>query len=72
MVLPTKQYYTKNVVKTEDWMKKQSLLTFLTQLVSENIEEVKKSSGQDYKMQKLLLKVNMNFFAYYAMTNKLS
>lgn len=32
----------------------------------------KKSSGQDYKMQKLLLKVNMNFFAYYAMTNKLS
>lgn len=53
-------------------MKKQSFLTFLTQLVSENIVEVKKSSGQDYKMQKLLLKVNMNFFAYYAMTNKLS
>lgn len=72
MVLRTKQYYTKNVVKTEDWMKKQSFLTFLTQLVSENIVEVKKSSGQDYKMQKLLLKVNMNFFAYYAMTNKLS
>lgn len=72
MVQRTKQYYTKNVVKTEDWMKKQSLLTFLTQLVSENIVEVKKSSGQDYKMQKLLLKVNMNFFAYYAMTNKLS
>lgn len=42
MVLGTKQYYTKNVVKTEDWMKKQSLLTFLTQLVSENIVEVKK------------------------------
>lgn len=72
MVLRTKQYYTKNVVKTEDWMKKQSLLTFLTQLVSENIVEVNKNSGQDYKMQKLLLKVNMNFFAYYAMTNKLS
>lgn len=32
----------------------------------------KKSFGQDYKMQKLLLKVNINFFAYYAMTNKLS
>lgn len=47
MVLRTKQYYTKNVVKTEDWMKKQSLLTFLTQLVSENIVEVKTSSGQD-------------------------
>lgn len=42
MVLRTKQYYTKNVVKTEDWMKKQSLLTFLTQLVSKNIVEVKK------------------------------
>lgn len=72
MALWTKQYYTKNVVKIEDRMKKQSLLTFLTQLVSENIVEVKKNSGQDYKMQKLLLKVNMNFFAYYAMTNKLS
>lgn len=47
-------------------MKKQSFFTFLTQLVSENIVEVKKSSGQDYKMQKL------NFFTYYAMTNKLS
>lgn len=32
----------------------------------------KKSSGQDYKMQKLLLKVNMNLLAYCAMTNKLS
>lgn len=31
-----------------------------------------KSSGQDYKMQKLLLKVNMNLLAYCAMTNKLS
>lgn len=42
MALWTTQYYTKNVVKIEDWMKKQSFLTFLTQLVSENIVEVKK------------------------------
>lgn len=63
MVLRTKQYYTKNVVKTEDWMKKQSLLTFLTQLVSENIVEVKK------KFWSRLQNAN---YAYYAMTNKLS
>lgn len=53
MVLRTKQYTIPKILsdKIKDRIQKQSLLTFLTQLESENIVKVKKGSAQDYKMQ---------------------